>query len=33
LRLIKIIFMKTGAIKVCRRQDVSKPYFNVKLET
>jgi hypothetical protein len=24
LRLIKIIFMKTGAIKVCRRQDVSK---------
>jgi hypothetical protein len=25
--------MKTGAIKVCRRQDVSKPYFNVKLET
>jgi hypothetical protein len=33
LRRIKIIFMKTGAIKVCRRQeclDVSKPYFNVK---
>jgi len=25
--------MKTGAIKVCRRQDASKPYFNVKLET
>jgi hypothetical protein len=25
--------MKTGAIKVCQRQDVSKPYFNVKLET
>jgi hypothetical protein len=25
--------LETGAIKVCRRQDVSKPYFNVKLET
>jgi hypothetical protein len=29
----QIIFMKTGAIKVCRRQDVSKSYFNVELET
>jgi hypothetical protein len=27
------MFIKTGAIKVCQRQDVSKPYFNVKLET
>jgi hypothetical protein len=24
--------MKTGTIKVCLRLDVSKPYFNVKLE-
>jgi hypothetical protein len=27
LMLIKIIFMKTGAIKVCWRQDVSKLYL------
>jgi hypothetical protein len=25
--------MKTGAMKVYQRKDVSKPYFNVKLET
>jgi hypothetical protein len=33
VRFIKIVCMKTGAIKVCRGQDVSKPYFKVKLET